>query len=167
MTKMLLLALILPCLPPGEAPDPEVATNLALRTMPRNLAAVVFQIDCDANPTHEIALALGTDADEGNFVGGVGVAVDLEDDRGQVARQRPEREVGGDFGIGRFPWRQAGQDQREQEHLRHVVVSFCDEASIAHRLHGKSAGILPCRRKSCRNLSACVFLTSFPRRGGK
>ena len=63
MTKMLLLALILPCLPPGEAPDPEVATNLALRTMPRHLAAVVFQIDCDANPTHEIALALGTDAD--------------------------------------------------------------------------------------------------------
>ena len=59
----LILALILPTLPPGDLPDPEVATNLALRTLPRHLASVVFQIDCDANPTHEIALALGTDAD--------------------------------------------------------------------------------------------------------
>ena len=63
MTKMLLLSLVLPCLPPGEAPDPEVATNLALRTLPRHLAAVVFQVDCDANLANEIALALGTDVD--------------------------------------------------------------------------------------------------------
>ena len=57
-----LLALTLPALPLGEPPVPEVATNVALRTLPRHLASVAFQIDGGADPHREIALALGTDA---------------------------------------------------------------------------------------------------------
>ena len=59
-----LLALTLPALPMGEPPVPEVATNLALRTPPRHLQSVTFQIDGGADAGHEIALALGTDADD-------------------------------------------------------------------------------------------------------
>lgn len=58
-----LLALTLPALPLGEPPVPEVATNVTLRTLPRHLASVAFQIDGGADGTREIALALGTDAD--------------------------------------------------------------------------------------------------------
>lgn len=60
----LMLALILPGLPLGELPDPEVSTNVTLATPPANLASVALQIEFAANPAHEIAVAVGTDADE-------------------------------------------------------------------------------------------------------
>ena len=67
-----LLALTLPALPLGEPPVPEVATNITLRTLPRHLASVAFQIDGGADGTREIALALGTDVDaDGALASGV------------------------------------------------------------------------------------------------